>query len=139
MKSPSASSILPRIIFDPFLLLFSRKEMEGVSKSEEEKLHLLIMVLERAFSGLKIQLKPTKYIDLLASPKADADRRLSLSLSSSGFPPNRFVLEEVLLVCKWGGVLTHSGIQQVCYFKVYIKTHSILCRLAMLVQNFCII
>lgn len=27
-------------------------------------------------------------------------------------PPPQQILEEVLLVCKWGGVLTHAGRQQ---------------------------
>ncbi len=62
----------------------------GVDLGDIEKVDLLITVLEKGYDGTKIQLKPTRFNKL----------------------GNTEVVAEAILVCKWGGMLTPSGVKQ---------------------------
>lgn len=66
-------------------------ELDGIDSKDYFKLDLLLTVLRGGFSGTKIQLKPVKhFVD-------DAGNEQ---------------VQQALFVCKWGGVVTHSGIKQ---------------------------
>jgi inositol-hexakisphosphate/diphosphoinositol-pentakisphosphate 1-kinase len=65
-------------------------KMDGIAPSDYEKLHLFKVVLNKNYGGLKVQLKP---------------RRVETV-------ENLSTCTELLVVLKWGGVLTHSGMRQ---------------------------
>ena len=71
-----------------FLLrsLLRQDHIHGISESKIKDLQLVCTVLESNLPGTKLQIKPTKTDD--------------------------FHVSEVLLICKWGGVLSHSGVIQ---------------------------
>eukprot|EP01119_Soliformovum_irregulare_P003453 TRINITY_DN1398_c0_g1_i2.p1 TRINITY_DN1398_c0_g1~~TRINITY_DN1398_c0_g1_i2.p1 ORF type:complete len:612 (+),score=225.32 TRINITY_DN1398_c0_g1_i2:736-2571(+) len=75
------------------LLEISRKILESNPDSEEaQKISLLQKVLQEGFDGTKVQIKPLEWIfqDEIQVEK----------------------VSKALLVCKWGGVLTHTGTAQ---------------------------
>jgi len=67
------------------------KRKEGlVEVTDSHKLLLFNTVIQKKFGGTKVQLKP------------------KLTTDESG----KKKVTQVLLICKWGGILTHAGIQQ---------------------------
>eukprot|EP01117_Protostelium_nocturnum_P011563 TRINITY_DN4195_c0_g1_i1.p1 TRINITY_DN4195_c0_g1~~TRINITY_DN4195_c0_g1_i1.p1 ORF type:complete len:516 (+),score=202.01 TRINITY_DN4195_c0_g1_i1:1051-2598(+) len=92
LKNDSEEDIkIMKSIVDISQEILAKKQTGLLDALDAPKLILFNTVIQRGFGGTKVQLKVTKSVNNEEGKK---------------------VPSVVLLVCKWGGILTHSGIEQ---------------------------